>query len=142
MTNTTRRALGLLTLMALAGCNLDKTNPNAPTQTTILGSREGVTALAIGLQARFGSGMSAFIYPGGLISDEFGTPIAALQSYKDAEVGALAETYDAVESPWQTHYQTIKTAHDLIENAPKVDLGDQTTSGILAMAYLLKAASL
>jgi starch-binding outer membrane protein, SusD/RagB family len=142
MTNMTRRALGLSTLLVIAGCNLDKTNPNAPTQTTILGSREGITALAIGLQARFGSGMSAFIYPGGLISDEFGTPIAALQSYKDAEVGALAETYDAVESPWQTHYQTIKTAHDLIENAPKVDLGDQTTSGILGMAYLLKAASL
>ncbi|MEO8336044.1 MAG: RagB/SusD family nutrient uptake outer membrane protein [bacterium] len=142
MTNTKLRALGVAALVVLGGCELDKTNPNAPTQTTILGSREGVTALAIGAQARFGSGMSAFIYPGGLISDEFGTPIGALQSYKDAEVGALAATYDAVEVPWQSHYQTIKTANDLIENAPKVDLGDQTQSGILGMSYLLKAASL
>lgn len=136
------RALGIATLVALGACNLDKTNPNAPTQTTILGTREGVTALAIGLQARFGSGMSAFIYPGGLISDEFGTPIAALQSYKDTELGTLSQTYDAVESPWQTHYQTIKTADDLLTAAPLVDLGDQTTSGIVGMTYLLKAASL
>lgn len=142
MTNTSFRVIAAVATLALAGCNLDKTNPNAPTQETILGSREGVTALAIGLQARFGSGMSAFIYPGGLISDEFGTPLGALQSYKDAEVGALAETYDAVESPWQTHYQTIKTADDLIANTPLVSLGNDTQSGILSLAYLLKAASL
>lgn len=134
--------LALAAIATLSACNLDKTNPNAPTQETILGSREGVTALAIGLQARYGSGMSAFIYPGGLISDEFGTPIGALQSYKDAEIGALAETYDAVEAPWQSHYQTIKTADDLIANAPPVSLGAETESGVLAMSYLLKAASL
>jgi starch-binding outer membrane protein, SusD/RagB family len=142
MTRLSIRILGAAALVLSGACNLDKTNPNAPTQATILETREGITALAIGAQARFGSGMSSFIYPGGLISDEFGTPIAALQSYKDAEVGSLAETYDAVESPWQTHYQTIKTANDLIANVAKVDLGDQTTSGILGMSYLLKAASL
>ncbi|MEO5815417.1 MAG: RagB/SusD family nutrient uptake outer membrane protein [Gemmatimonadaceae bacterium] len=139
---TRRSVLALAAIATLGACNLDKTNPNAPTQETILGSREGVTALAIGLQARYGSGMSAFIYPGGLISDEFGTPIGALQSSKDAEVGALAETYDAVEAPWQSHYQTIKTADDLIANAPPVALGAETESGVLAMSYLLKAASL
>ena len=142
MTIKSLRVLAITAFAALSGCNLDKTNPNAPTQGTILGGREGVTALAIGLQARFGSGMSSFIFPGGLISDEFGTPIGALQSYKDAEVGALAETYDAVELPWQSHYQTIKTADDLIANAPLVSLGDETLSGILGMSYLLKAASL
>ncbi len=142
MTIKSLRVLAITAFAALSGCNLDKTNPNAPTQSTILGGREGVTALAIGVQARFGSGMSSFIFPGGLISDEFGTPIGALQSYKDAEVGALAETYDAVELPWQSHYQTIKTADDLIVNAPLVSLGDETLSGILGMSYLLKAASL
>ena len=142
MTNKSLSVLALAVITALSGCNLDETNPNAPTQSTILGSREGVTALAIGLQARFGSGMSSFIFPGGLISDEFGTPIGALQSYKDAEVGALADTYDAVELPWRSHYQTIKTADDLIANAPLVSLGDETLSGVLGMSYLLKAASL
>src|SRR5688572_9457687 len=140
--NKSIRTLALASFAALSGCNLDKTNPNAPSQETILTSRDGIVALAVGLQARFGSGMAAFMFPSGLISDELGTPNAALQSYKDAEVGALADTYAAVEDPWSTHYQTIKTADDLIANAPNVTLGEQTESGILSMAYLLKGASL
>ncbi len=142
MTNKTLLTFAFAPLLALSGCDLDKTNPNAPSQDAILTSRQGIVALAVGLQARFGSGMSAFIYPGGLISDEFGTPIAALQSYKDAEVGALADTYGAVEDPWNTHYQTIKTADDLIANAPNVALGDETLSGILALSYMMKGMSL
>jgi hypothetical protein len=134
--------VALAAILALSGCDLDRANPNAPSQGTILTERQGIVALAVGLQARFGSGMSAFIFPGGLISDELGTPIAALQSYKDAEVGALADTYAAVEDPWGTHYQTIKTADDLIENAADVGLGDETLSGILALSYLMKGMSL
>jgi starch-binding outer membrane protein, SusD/RagB family len=142
MTNRSLSIVGFAAAAVLAGCNLDRTNPNAPTQGTILTTREGIVSLAIGAQARFGSGMSSFIFPGGLISDELGTPTGALQSYKDAEVGALADTYDAVELPWRSHYQTIKSADDLIANAPNVTLGDQTLSGILSLAYFLKAASL
>ena len=142
MTNKSLRTLALASFLALSGCDLDRSNPNAPSQDTILSSREGIVALSVGLQARFGSGMAAFIYPGGLISDEFGTPIGALQSYKDAEVGALADTYNAVEEPWSTHYQTIKTADDLIANAGNVALGPETLSGVLAMSYALKGMSL
>lgn len=142
MTNRSLRLLGFVAVVSIAGCNLDKTNPNAPTQSAIFGSRQGIVSLAIGLQARYGSGMSSFVFPGGLISDELGTPSGALQSYKDAEIGALADTYDAVELPWRSHYQTVKTANDLIANAASVELGDQTLSGILSMSYLLKGASL
>jgi hypothetical protein len=142
MTNKSRCAFFLASAAMLAGCNLDKTNPNAPSQGTILTSRDGIVALAVGLQGRYATGMAYFIYPGGLISDELGTPIAALQSYKDAEVGALADTYGAVEDPWNTHYQTIKSANDLISNAANVNLGGETLSGILSISYLLKGASL
>lgn len=142
MTNRSLLILGIAAASTLTGCNLDKTNPNAPTQGTIFSTREGILSLAIGVQARYGSGMSSFIFPGGLISDELGTPTGALQSYKDSEVGQLADTYDAVELPWSSHYQTIKSANDLIANAPNVTMGDQTLSGILSLSYLLKAASL
>lgn len=125
-----------------AACSLDENNPNAPTQSLILTSREGIVSLAVGLQARYGAGLSAFAYPGGLISDEMGTPAGALQSYKDAEVGALANTYAAVETPWSSHYQTVKTANDLIRNVTNVELGPETLSGIRSLAYLFKAASL
>lgn len=142
MTHMIRSSITLVAVVALGGCNLDRTNPNAPTGASILGARDGIVAMAVGLQARYGFGMDKFIYPGGLITDEMGTPPGALQSYKDAEVGVLADTYNPVEQPWTSHYQTIKTANDLIANAPKVTLGDQTLSGILAMAYLFKGASL
>ena len=142
MTNRLFKLAGIAALVAAAGCELDKNNPNAPTQDAIFNSRQGVVSLAIGLQARYGAGMSSFVFPGGLISDELGAPTGALQSYKDAETGALADTYDAVQLPWSSHYQTIKTANDLITNAPNVQLGDETLSGILSLAYLLKAASL
>jgi hypothetical protein len=142
MTNKSRYTIAFAAAAMLAGCNLDKTNPNAPSQGTILTSRDGIVALAVGLQGRYATGMAYFIYPSGLISDELGTPIAALQSYKDAEVGALADTYGVVEDPWTTHYQTIKSADDLIANAPGVELGPETLSGILSISYLLKAASL
>lgn len=131
--------------LALAGCKsdlLDVSNPNAPTQGEILNTRAGVVALAIGLQARYADGLRDFISTSGLISDEFGAPPGALQSYKDTETGTLVNTYDPVELPWQKHYRTIKTANDLIANASKVGLGDSTQSGVLAMAYLLKAASI
>jgi hypothetical protein len=142
MSNRSFGFLGIVVALSLTGCNLDKNNPNAPTQGAIFGDRVGIVSLAIGLQARYGAGMSSFVFPGGLISDEFGAPAGALQSYKDAEAGALADTYDAVELPWRSHYQTIKTANDLVANAGNVELGDQTRSGILSLAYLLKGASL
>jgi hypothetical protein len=142
MTNGTIRGAALAGMLLVAGCSLDKTNPNAPTQDAIFTSRQGIVSLAIGLQARYGASMSSFVFPGGEISDELGAPTGALQSYKDAETGALADTYDAVQLPWNSHYQTIKTANDLIANVPNVELGDETASGILSLAYLLKAASL
>jgi hypothetical protein len=142
MTNKSIFAFAFATAAMLTGCDLDKNNPNAPSQGTILNSRDGIVALAVGLQGRYATGMAYFIYPSGLISDELGTPIAALQSYKDAEVGALADTYGVVEDPWNTHYQTIKSADDLIGNAANVNLGGETLSGILSLSYLLKGASL
>lgn len=141
----TRILLCSVAALAVAGCKsdiLDVSNPNAPTQGVVLGTRAGVVAVAVGLQARYADGLRDFISTSGLISDEFGAPTGALQSYKDTENGQLVNTYDPVELPWQKHYRTIKTANDLITNAPKVGLGDSTQSGVLALAYLLKAASI
>lgn len=131
--------------LAVGGCTsdlLNVTNPNAPTQGEILNTRAGIVALSIGIQARYADALRDFISTSGLISDEFGAPTGALQSYKDTETGTLVNTYDPVELPWQKHYRTIKSANDLIANAPKVGLGDSTQSGVMALAYLFKGASI
>jgi starch-binding outer membrane protein, SusD/RagB family len=129
--------------LSVAACNLDLTNPNAPTENEIFNTREGIVALAIGLQARYAAGMMDFVYPGGLITDELGATPAALPSYKDTETGApMVNTFDAVQTSWHSHYRTVKTANDLIHHAPDVTLGDSTLSGILTISYLFKAMSL
>lgn len=138
-----RLALLVAAMVTGAACNLDLTNPNAPTEKEILETRDGIVALAIGLQARYAAGMMDFIYPGGLVTDELGATPAALPSYKDVETGApMVNTFDAVQVAWGSHYRTIKTANDLIHNAANVGLGDSTLSGILTIAYLFKAMSL
>lgn len=129
-------------LLWVAACNLDQTNPNAPTGQTVLHTREGIVALAVGLQARYGSGMSMFIAPAGTIADEIGAPAGSQQSWKDAEQGVLEDTYQPVTDPWSTHYATVKSANDLLANARNVDLGDSTLSGVMSLAYLMKAMSL
>ena len=56
--------------LGLAGCDLDVTNPNAPTQQTVVTSAEGLIALGVGLQARMGSAAGALIYGAGLVTDD------------------------------------------------------------------------
>ncbi|HYT84223.1 MAG TPA: hypothetical protein VEK86_12255, partial [Gemmatimonadales bacterium] len=58
--------------VVLIACKLDLANPNDPAAGDILTTREGIIRLAVGLQARYGAGMDDFVYPGGLITDEFG----------------------------------------------------------------------
>lgn len=129
-------------LVTATGCNLDTTNPNAPTQSTVLTTRDGIVRLAVGLQANWGSQMDDFIFPGGLITDDLGARQGALQSYRDAETGVLLNDYDATRLSWNSHYRTVNAANDLIANAPKVGLGDATLNDVLALAYLAKGVAL
>ncbi|HEY3279147.1 MAG TPA: RagB/SusD family nutrient uptake outer membrane protein [Gemmatimonadales bacterium] len=144
MRNSTLAPLVAATI-AVTACHLDLTNPNAPTEKEVFGTREGIIALTVGLQARYAAGMMDFIFPGGLVTDELGATQAALASYKDVESGApMVNTFDAVELPWRSHFRTVKTANDLLVHAPdlQVALGDSTLSGIIAISYLFKAMAL
>ena len=57
-----RPMIVLAGVILLGGCDLDKTNPNAPTQEVTLGSADGLLAVGVGLQARFGASTAAFTY--------------------------------------------------------------------------------
>src|SRR5439155_6361018 len=75
--------------VSLAGCSLDLENPNAPTETQVTTSVDGVIALATGLQGRFAASYGGFAYMAGLVTDEFASVTAALISISDAEQGAV-----------------------------------------------------
>lgn len=135
-------------MMVLAGvilftaCDLDKTNPNAPTQEATLGSADGVIATAVGLQSRFGSSTAFFAFAAGLVTDELAAVSAALVTLSDAEVGVVTPGAGFSADYWNSSYRTIKTANDLIASAANVTLDPGTRSGILGMAYLIKAAAI
>ncbi len=133
-------ATGLLVgALALTGCDLDFTNPNAPSAETALTTQEGLFAAAVGLQARYGSTFDSFVFPAGLLTNELGATLGSLPSYRETEVGIVADNSAAASDLWSSHYLTIKSANDIINNVDNVTLAPGTRSGMLALAYTIKA---
>lgn len=126
----------------LTACNLDLDNPNAPTEEATLTSPDGIIAVAIGAQARYGQSTGDFIYSSGLVTDELAAISSALVTISDAETGVVGPGAGFAANVWNGSYRTVKSANDLINAVGAVTLDPGTRSGILAMAYVLKAAAL
>ncbi|MGQ0712474.1 MAG: RagB/SusD family nutrient uptake outer membrane protein [Gemmatimonadaceae bacterium] len=132
----------LASSLGLVACDLDTTNPNAPTQETVVTSAEGMLALGVGLQARFGTSTGTLIYSAGLLTEELGAIGTAFSTISDAERGAVPPGAGMTIDVWNSHYRTIKTANDIIVGAPNVVLPRGTRSGLLGLASLFKAAAI
>jgi hypothetical protein len=129
--------------LGLAGCELDTTNPNALTEETAVSTAEGLMNIGVGLQLRFGASTASFIYGAGLLADEFGPLNTAFETISDAERGVVIPTAGYVSDIWSSAHRTIKSADDIIANHENiVDLLPGMRSGLLSLAYLLKAAAL
>lgn len=128
--------------LGLAACDLDTTNPNAPTQETVVADVEGLMALGVGLQARFGTSTGNFIYSAGLLTQELGAIGTAFSTISDAEGGTVPPGAGITGDVWASSYRTIKTANDIIFNADNVEMPRGTRSGLLGLAYLFKAGAL
>jgi hypothetical protein len=146
MRMTSRRAVisTALASLALSGCGLDLQNPNAPTETQVTTSGDGVIALATGLQGRFATSYGNFAYTAGLVTDEFAATSAALISISDAEQGAVPSGTGIADNVFNSIYRTVRTADDLLAGADALagqfDAG--TRSGLKVLAYTLKAEAL
>ena len=128
--------------LGLAACDLDTTNPNAPTQETIVADVEGLMALGVGLQARMGTSTGNFIYSAGLLTQELGAITTAFSTISDAEGGTVPPGAGITGDVWASSYRTVKTANDILFNADNVEMPRGTRSGLLGLAYLFKAAAL
>lgn len=128
--------------LGLAACDLDTTNPNAPTQETVVANVEGLMALGVGLQARFGTSTGNFIYSAGLLTQELGAIGTAFSTISDAEGGTVPPGAGITGDVWASSYRTVKTANDIIFNADNVEMPRGTRSGLLGLAYLFKAGAL
>lgn len=139
----TRIAAGLLGLALLVtGCELDVTNPNSPTEEQTLTNAEGVLALGVGLQTRYAASHGALLYDAGLLTDELAATTVALINVRQGEQGIVENNAGLVADLWNSNYRTIKTANDIITAVPNVTLAAGTRSGLLALAYTLKAGAI
>ncbi|MEX1276168.1 MAG: RagB/SusD family nutrient uptake outer membrane protein [Bacteroidota bacterium] len=131
-------------LLLTAGCELDQLNPNAPTEAQVLASPEGIKALAVGMQAQYGEGVNEMVEVSNFLTRWYATMPASVLGLRELETGGsdVQGFNGTVNNMWSTHYRTIKTAEDLITNAPKVPLVDGTRSGLIALGKLFKAMSI
>jgi hypothetical protein len=136
-----RKAL-LASSLGLVACDLDTTNPNSPTQETVVANAEGLMALGVGLQARFGTSTGAFIYSSGLLTMELGAIGTAFSTISDGEGGTVPPGAGITGDFWSSSYRTVKTANDIISTAEDVVMPRGTRSGLLGLAYLFKAGAL
>ena len=128
----------------LGACSLDLENPNAPTESQVTTSADGVIALATGLQGRFATSYGNYAYMAGLVTDEFASTPAALISISDAEQGAVPSGTAIAENVFNSIYRTVRTADDLLAgaNALAGQFEPGTASGLRALAFALKAEAL
>jgi len=133
----------LAVVLAIAACDLNLANPNAPPQTVVLNTVDGIVALAVGMQSQYASGVGDFVIPPSLVTDEWGTTTKSLISYQSLLSGEnFSNSFAVVLAPWADAYSTIKSANDLLVHAPQVGLGPGLQSGIVSLAKLYKAMAL
>jgi hypothetical protein len=130
-------------LVAVVACSLDLENPNAPTEDEIVGSRDAIIAVAVGMQAQFAQSIDDYLTTNSLVTDEWGTRSIALLSYISLFTGAnFDDAYDVVFQPYARTYQVINSANIVLEGANSLTLGVGMEAGLTALANLFKAMSL
>jgi starch-binding outer membrane protein, SusD/RagB family len=136
-------ALMMAPFLALAGCDLDLTNPNAPTEEEAFSDIEGLIALAVGMQGQFASSLNTFVRAPALVTDEWGTRTAALAADNSLVTGqGVDPAFGVVSGPYQATFRVIRSANDIIANAPQVGFGPGFEAGMIALARLHKAMAL
>jgi hypothetical protein len=131
-------------VLNLWSCSLEQTNPNAPTEADVLTTPDGIKALAVGLQARYGETVNETVEASNFLAKQYATMPASVLGLRELETGGsdVQGFNGTVNNLWNEHYRVVKTAEDLINKAPTVSLEAGTRSGILALARLMKAMCL
>lgn len=139
MKSMRRWGLPLLAVLALAGCDMDLTDPNNPTEELAVTTPMGIRQVAIGLQATYSNQLVDPVYTVGLVTDELGAAEATFESFQKADAGEEITGSDGPSTnAWSGMYSVIRVADVLIENADNVGFGDAYVSGLLAVAKFYK----
>ena len=154
-TNPGRSALGrraasvaaAALLVAGTACDLDLTNPNAPSEDQVITDPNGIIAVAVGMQGQFAQTIDDYMVVNSLVTDEWGTRSVALISYISLFTGEnFTEEFGVVYTPWLRTYLVVKSANTVLAGAgdPAIglELGTNMRAGVSATAKLFKAMAL
>ncbi|WP_223860899.1 RagB/SusD family nutrient uptake outer membrane protein [Spirosoma validum] len=135
----------VIAALSMAGCKLDITNPNGPTDAQVLTTRDGMITLSIGMRQFYStSGLESLILTPGTTAKEV-KGITTFTNIQELEAGGTGlPTFNGnVLNLWLRLLRVMGMAEDIIANAPTVLAGDPTMrSGVMAHANLFKAMAL
>jgi starch-binding outer membrane protein, SusD/RagB family len=138
------KTFGLAILaLGISSCDLDLENPNAPTGDEIVTSRDGIIAVAVGMQGQFAQSIDDWVVTNSLVTDEWGTRSPALISYISLFTGDnFDESFDVVLQPYARAYQVVNSANIVLEGVQTLTLGVGMEAGLTAVANLFKGMAL
>ena len=143
MRYSNRLALVAALTLGVTACDLELTNPNSPTEESVITNTNGLLAVAVGMQAQFAFTIDDYMVTNSLVTDEWGTRTPALISYQSLLTGQNFDPgYDVVTAPWANSYNAIKSANTVLAGADQVDMAPALRAGTVATAKLFKAMAL
>jgi hypothetical protein len=133
-------ALVTALVAGVAGCSLELTNPNQPTEEAVITDLNGVLAVAVGMQQQFAQAIDDYMVTNSLVTDEWGTRTASLIAYQSLLTGVnFDDSYLVVYTPWERSYAVIKSANTVLTGADQLGVGTALRAGTVADARLFKA---
>lgn len=144
--NKSIRKISILVLLIVVamGCDLDVSNPNAPTDEDVLNSAEGIEAYTVGMQGYFaGSVYDNIVLNTGVTTREvaINTTFTSLIELEEGGT-ALPPENSRVNSIWIGLMRLINMNDQILNNAPGVINVDADLSGIIALSSVYKAMAL
>lgn len=142
----TRYKIFTMLMLALASsCKLDQPNPNSAADVPVLGTREGIVALSIGLRQFYSTtGLSSIILAPSTTAREM-KGFATFTTVLELEAGgtALPTANAGVLNYWSAMQREMTMCENVIANAPQIStIEPALLSGIMGQAYLFKAMTL
>ncbi|REE80481.1 SusD-like starch-binding protein associating with outer membrane [Lutibacter oceani] len=125
-------------------CETDFENLNNPTEDVVLGTKEGLFALATGIRQYYSViALRQVIEAPGITTRELGVTNTFLNINELAKGGAeLPGESGGITNPWVNLMRAKGMAESLIDGANSVELSGGTRSGLLAYGNLFKAMCL
>ncbi len=133
--------LSLATLMLVSACETEFLNPNAPTESQVLSSREGLVALSIGIKQLYSTTGLRWVIETPAITTREGGITTTFQNMIELEDGGadLPNFNSNVSGMWATLLRVMVMCDNLIESAGTVDLNSDDRNTFIAYGSFFKA---